>query len=93
MRAVLVLALALASSSVSAQSGGSSRGGIGGIVASNAQTPSCLTGQVYDPNMRSCVTPNAGQDLTGYYIGGVLILGGVIGALVLANSGDKTVSP
>jgi hypothetical protein len=88
MRAVLVLALALASSSVSAQSGRGG-GGIGNLTAQSA----CLSGQVYDPNTRSCITPTAGQDLTGYYIGGALILSGVIGALVLANSGDKTVSP
>jgi hypothetical protein len=55
--------------------------------------PTCAQGQVYDPNARRCITPSATQDLTGFYIGGVLILGGVIGAIVLANDGDKTVSP
>ncbi len=53
----------------------------------------CPTGQVYDPERRVCFVPQVGQDLTGFYIGGVLILGGVIGAIVLANDGDKTVSP
>ena len=53
----------------------------------------CPSGQVYDPNARRCFVPTATQDLTGYYIGGVLILGGVIGAIILANDGDKTVSP
>ena len=57
------------------------------------QAPACRTGEVYNPNTRQCIVPSANQDLTGYYIGGVLILAGVIGALVLANDGDNTVSP
>jgi hypothetical protein len=79
MRAILASALVLMSSAAWAQTSG--------------QPVRCPTGQVYNPDTRQCFVPQANQDLTGYYIGGALILSGVIGAIVLANNGSNTVSP
>ncbi len=95
MRAVIASALVLLSSAAWAQNlNGNPRiapdnSGLGQF---SAQV-NCPGGQVFNPNTNQCVVPAANQDLTGYYIGGVLILSGVIGAIVLANNGDKTVSP
>lgn len=80
MRALMAISFALVTSMSS-------------VALAQQSVPTCAQGQVYDPNARRCITPSATQDLTGFYIGGVLILGGVIGAIVLANDGDKTVSP
>jgi hypothetical protein len=97
MRVILATVLILASTASWAQSINGNvrstpdRSGLGQF---SAQAPvRCAQGQVYNPNSRECVVPSANQDLSGYYIGGALILSGVIGAIVLANDGNKTTSP
>jgi hypothetical protein len=93
MRTVLATALMLVSSVAWAQQRTCPAGAIYNQNARACVSVNCPAGQAYNPNTNACFTPSANQDLTGYYVGGAIVLGGAIAAIIVANNGSKRVSP
>lgn len=89
MRAILTAALVAMSSAAFAQSVPQRAPTLDQFSAQ--ATVRCPQGQVYDERSRACVVPQF--DNTGMYVGGAIIGAGAVAAILLANKGNKSVSP